>query len=326
MKKLISTVLIISLAASALSLGACSKKHVIDTDLGADGDVVSGAAGVVYETVTDKNGEKVTDAAGEAVTVAVPVEPEGTTAAGADETKKDDAAKKTDTTTKKGETTAKPTDTTKKGETATAKKTDTTTAKRSESSTSKKTETTTAKKTESTTAKKTEPTTAKKTEPTTAAPIAGATPATSVNPGEFVLSLSADKTTVKPGDTVTVTVNLNNCKSIKSFGLFIMAQGSVEAVNSRKKANIEDLTTEINTKGTNDYGEDGVLIGGYFKETGNLDNCDLYTIQYKVSDSAVSGETLLLSIESDLMVSATSSGDVDYASAIKPSPLYITVE
>ena len=75
-KKYLSAALAVLMAASAMTLVSCGKKHTIDTDIAVDGhESISGQAGVVYETVTDANGENVTDAQGEAVTIAVTMTP-----------------------------------------------------------------------------------------------------------------------------------------------------------------------------------------------------------------------------------------------------------
>ena len=304
MKKYICFALVLALTACALTFGACGKKHVIDTDITVDGnEVVSGGAGVIYQFVTDKNGEAVTDAEGETVTVAVTVPAEASTTA-AD---KAGAATAADATTKKGETTTKAEVTTRKGETTT----------RAEITT-KKQETTT-KKSETTT-KKPE-TTTKKPEPTTAKPTTTAAPEITVKDGEYVMTLSPDKTTVKAGETFNVTLKLSNCKNVKSFGMEIRSEGSLAASNSRKNMSADGINMEINTAA-----EEGTLIGGYFKDSYSFDSYDLCTITYKVSDSAVKGETLVLTVVPTQMDVGTGNGNgVDYSDAMKISYLYVTV-
>lgn len=316
MKKIISTVLVLSLAVSAVSLASCGGKHVIDTDIaGNDADTVSGAAGYVYENVTDEKGENVTDAEGETVTVAVPAEEEGTTADASSEaaTKKGEmTTKKTENTTKKGETTTKKTESaTKKGETTT-KKTETTT---------KKNETTTKK--QETTTKKNE-TTTKKQEPTTAV-ITTSPPATNIKDGEYQMTLKADKTEVKPGETFTVTLNLKNCKNVQSFQIEMREEGSFKATNSKKNMSADSLSMEINTDPP--APSEGTLIGGYFSKSDNFDNYDLCTITYKVSADAEDGETLLVSAAAtQMMVYAENSMGQDYSDAMKIPYIYVTVK
>lgn len=303
MKKYLSFAIALTLLACALTFGACGKKHTIDTDIALDGDEsVSGGAGVIYQAVTDKNGEAVTDAEGETVTVAVTVPAEEATTASGEKT-----SGTAEVTTKKGETTTAKSDaTTKKNETTT-KKNETTTKKGE--TTTKKTETTT-KKTEATTV------------PTTAAPAPTAAPKVTIKDGEYVVSLAADKTTVKPGDTITVTLNLKNCKNVKSFGFLVRAQGSLTAATSKKNLSAEDMSMEINTSA-----EEGTLIGGYFKDNYSFDNYDLCTITYNVSKDAVKGETLVLSATPDSMNIGTGNGaGTDYSSAMNENVfLYVTV-
>ncbi len=306
MKKYISFAIALTMLASALTLGACGKKHTIDTDIAVDGhESVSGGAGVIYQAVTDKNGEAVTDAEGETVTVAVTVPAEETTTAASGEKTSSGA----ETSTKKGETTTAKTETTKKTETTT-KNGETTTRKNE--TTTKKTETTTKK----------QETTTKKPENTTATPVPTAAPKVTIKDGEYVVSLSADKTTVKPGDTITVTLNLKNCKNVKSFGFLVRAQGSLTAATSKKNLSAEDMSMEINTSA-----EEGTLIGGYFKDNYSFDNYDLCTITYNVSKDAVKGETLVLSATPDSMKVGTGNGaGTDYSSAMNENVfLYVTV-
>lgn len=310
MKKYISAALAILMLVFAMTFVACGKKHTIDTDINVDGESVSGKAGVVYETVTDASGEKVTDAKGEAVTVAVTVPAEGSTTA---DSGKDSTTKKNETTTAKSDTTTKKNETTTKKNETTTKKAETTTKKAE--TTTKKQETTTKK--QETTTKKPEPTTAA---PTTAAPTTAA-PVVEIKDGDYALTLTADKTTVKAGDTFTVKLNLKNCKNVKSFGMEVRAAGSVSAMDHRKNLNADGLYMEINTEPT-----EGALIGGYFSDSYSFDNYDLCTIYYKVSEDAVKGETLVLSaVPTQMMVGSGNGGGLEYADAMKISYLYVTV-
>lgn len=305
MKKYISAALAILMLVSAMTFVACGKKHTIDTDINVDGESVSGKAGVVYETVTDASGEKVTDAKGEAVTVAVTVPAEGSTTA---DSGKDSTTKKNETTTAKSDTTTKKNETTTKKNETTTKKNETTT---------KKAETTTKK--QETTTKKPEPTTAA---PTTAAPTTAA-PVVEIKDGEYVLTLSTDKTTVKPGDTLTVTLNLKNCKNVKSFGFELRAQGSLTATgqNNKKNMSADGLYMEINTAPA-----EGALIGGYFSDSYSFDNYDLCTITYQVASDAAKGETLVLSaVPTQMMVGSGNGGGLEYADAMKIPYLYVNV-
>ena len=347
MKKIISYMLAFCVIASALSLGACSKKHTIETDVELGGnESVSGAAGVIYENVTDEKGENVTDAAGEVVTVAVPAEE---TASGKEDaaTKKgetaqpsDDAAKKGETSDKKNETTTKKGETTtKKGETS-DKKNETTT-KKSETTT-KKGETTTKKN--ETTTKKGE-STSNKTEETTNKP-EGSKPSTTeppkvvINPGDYQFDLRADKTEVSPGDTVTVTLKLKNCKNVACFGIYVKCgarKGLVETEKFKSNRFSDDDGNNFDIYSNNEDREGadvrtvdkGVLFGGMTSTTYSFINDDLCTVTYKVSSNAEKGETLMFSaVPSQFLVCPNESGSTtqDCAGDIEIVPVMVTVK
>ena len=340
MKKLISIVLILSLAVSAVSLASCGGKHVIDTDIaGNDADVVSGAAGYVYENVTDEKGENVTDADGETVTVAVPVEEEGTTAGSDTTTKKGETTtKKGETTTKKGETTTKKGETTtKKGETTT-KKGETTTKKAE--TTTKKQETTT-KKQENTTKK--QETTTKKPETTTAKPATTEPPEVNIKDGEYELSLKADKTTVHPGDTVTVTLHMKNCKYVGSLGLEVKAVSKIGSVDSVKDGDFKSksfsnssgdsftvYSNMMDKKVDKDEGteQNGAMFGGMIAKTYDFNDADFCTVTFHVTEKAQKGETIVfVCLPTTFLVGTDATGQTvqDYSEALNSKAVPITV-
>ena len=293
-----------SLALSAFSLTSCSKKHVIETDIAGNGaESVSGKAGYVYENLTDENGENVTDAEGETVTVAVPVEEADSGAAG-----EKSGDKSAETTTKKGEAAGKNEATTKKEE-ASSKKTEAS-SKKTEAS-SQRTEAS-SQRTEAS-SQRTEAS-AKTTETATTA-----AQSVTVKDGEYLVTLSSDKTTVKPGDTFTVTVNLKNCKNVTSFDIMIRTVGNLTATNSRKNTSADGIYMEINTAA-----KEGALIGGFFRDYYTFDDYDLCTVTYTVSENAANGETLeLTAVPTQMKVGAAAT---EVAKELKTTPLTITVK
>ena len=319
MKRYISLILCLCLAASVLLLGACGKKHTIDTDVALDGgESLSGSAGVVYENVTDAKGENVTNAEGETVTVAVPVE---TT-----------SAQEEASSTKAGETTAKPSEaTTKKGETTT-KKNETTTKK---GETTTKNETTT-KKAETTT-KKEEATTKKQesTQPSTTQP-----QKVVVNPGDYQFDLRADKTEVSPGDTVTVTLKLKNCKNVACFNIFVKCaarKGSVETEKFKSNRFTDDDGNNFDIYSNNESAETinpdtveiGALFGGMPTATYSFIGDDLCTVTFKVTSQAKSGDTLVFSaVPKQFLVSSDETGTYteNIFSDVETVPVMVTVK
>lgn len=309
-KQSISIFLCLCLAVCAASLGACGKKHIIDTDVALDGsESLSGSAGVVYENVTDEKGENVTNAQGETVTVAVPVE----ATSGKQETRP-------------GETTVRSSETATKKEETTAAKTETTT-KKNESSAGK--ETTTAKKSETTAAGQTP----------TQAPATQAQQVT-VNPGDYQFELRADKTEVSPGDTVTVTLKLKNCKNVACFNIYVKCSARNGVVETEKfksnrfsdddgnnfdiYSNNEDkANTGINAE------EKGVLFGGMTSTAYSFMGDDLCTVTYKVTSEAKKGDTLVFSaVPQQFLVSPDESGTYtqNCAEDVSMSPLMVTVK
>ena len=291
MKKLISTVLILSLVLSAVSLTSCGSKHVIKTDVAGNGaESVSGKAGYVYETVTDEKGENVTDADGEIVTVAVPVEEAGTAA----------GTKSGETTTEKGGTAAGNNDNTNKNAGTSAEQTEPSAQGTAPS------------------ANRTEPS-AQGTAPSTEKSSTTAAQSVTVKDGEYMVTLSSDKTTVKPGEKFTVTVKMKNCKNVTSFEIVIRTAGSLSATTSRKNMSADGLNMEINTAA-----KEGALIGGFFRDYYTFDDYDLCTVTYTVSESAANGETLELTAVP--MQMKVGSAATEVSKELKTTPLTVTVK
>ena len=231
MKHIISIVLASCLVFScAFLFGGCGKKHVIelgDTDVGEHLTLATGTDAIVYENLTDDNGETVTDAAGEAGTVAVTQAEQTTKAA--------------------------------PGETTTARKQETTTS-------------------------------SGKQETTTKASVPTTSPDVTVPEGDYVLTLKADKTEVKAGDKLTVTLHLKNCSNVACFGFTVCAGDKVSVTkyrsNSFKNENGENFDIYSNDT------EKGVLFGGMITTTCDFPDDDLFTVTYQVASNAKKGDRL----------------------------------
>ena len=70
-------------------------------------------------------------------------------------------------------------------------------------------------------------------------------------PGEYVLSLTADKTELEPGDTVTLTLHLKNCSNVACFQFVFFSDGPVSPV----RLNSNRFSTEDGTDFTFDSNE-----------------------------------------------------------------------
>ena len=58
-------------------------------------------------------------------------------------------------------------------------------------------------------------------------PVPTTEPELTVPAGKYLLTLTADKTEVKAGETLTVTLHLKNCPNVASFGFTVTSGGKV---------------------------------------------------------------------------------------------------
>lgn len=312
-KRTISIFLCPCLAVCAVSLGACGKKHIIDTDVALDGnESISGSAGVVYENVTDEKGENVTDAEGETVTVAVPVE-------AASEKQETSAPKPGETTVRSSETATKKNETTTKNAETSTKKNEAATKK--EETTTVKTETTT---------KKQEAAQTPTTQPQN----------TAVDTSAYQFDLRADKTEVSPGDTVTLTLKLKNCKNVACFNIFVKCsarKGVVETEKFKSNRFSDDDGNNFDIYSNNEdeaninvqMEDKGVLFGGMTTRTYSFLNDDLCTVTFKVSSTAKQGDTLVFSaVPRQFLASPDEEGTTtqNCAEDIEIVPVMVTVK
>ena len=140
--------------------------------------------------------------------------------------------------------------------------------------------------------------------------------------GEENFSLSADKTAVSPGDTVTVTLHAENCKNVACFDLLINASAALTGAAGEEKDVGDLITTVSNTT-------DGILFSAIVATTISIDSLDMLTITYTVAEDAVPGDKLTVEAEfSQYLIGTDESGDqvADGTALISVEPLTLTVQ
>ena len=134
-------------------------------------------------------------------------------------------------------------------------------------------------------------------------------------------TLTADKTTVSPGDTVTVTLHAENCKNVACFDVLITASDALTDAAGKEKDPGEFITT-VN------HLTDGIQFSAIIATTGSIDALDMMTVTYTVSPDAVPGDRLTVEAEfTQYLVGTDESGDdvADATSLISVEPLTLTV-
>ena len=239
--------------AAALCFDGCGKKHIIDATPGdALAPLSTGTDAVVYENVTDRNGENVTTPEGETVTAAVT---------------RADAAGQTEVATANAGA----------GETASAQSDD-------------------------------------------------AVETVSVPAGEYAVSLTADKTVVKAGDSLTVTCHLKNCHNVAcaSFTVEAGKNVTVASYKSNRYANDDEEYFDIYSNST----DEGVLFGGMITTTCDFEDADLFTVTYQVNATAKKGDKLVFRVlPTTFLVGTDDSGKTtrDYSKSLEKASVTVTV-
>ena len=201
------------------------------------------------------------------------------------------------------------------GETTTAALTQTETTAKSAAG-----ETTTAKKQETTTASSGQQ------ETTTAAALT-TEPELTVPAGKYLLTLTADQTEVKAGDTITLTLHLKNCPYVACFGFTVEsgAKVSVTKYKSNKFTNEDGDRFDIYSNDT----DEGVLFSGMITNTYDFLDDDLFTVTYVVASNARSGDKLTFkAIPTSFLIATDASGAVtkDYCDVLKEASLTVPVK
>ena len=157
-------------------------------------------------------------------------------------------------------------------------------------------------------------------EPTTAAEL-------SVKTGEYVLTLTADKTEVKAGDTLTLTYHLKNCRNVASIGLTVEADKKVSVTDykSGKFFNADDERFDIYSNDT----PEGVLFSGMITTTCDFLDDDLLTVTYLVGDQVKKGDKLTFRVvPTNFLVGDDSDGKhtTEYRAVLEKASVTVTVK
>ena len=182
---------------------------------------------------------------------------------------------------------------------------------------------------ETTTAKKQETTTkasSGKQETTTASALT-TEPELTVPAGKYLLSLTADKTEVKAGDALTLTLHLKNCPYVACFGFTVEYGGkvSVTKYKSNKFVNEDGERFDIFSNDT----DEGVLFSGLITNTYDFLDDDLFTVTYTVASNVKAGDKLTFrAVPTSFLIATDASGAVteDYSGVLKEATLTVTVK
>ena len=139
--------------------------------------------------------------------------------------------------------------------------------------------------------------------------------------GWETFTLTADKTTVAPGDTVTVTFHAENCKNVACFDVLFTASEALTDAAGKEKDPGEFITT-VN------YPSGAVQFSAIVATTSTIEAQDLLTLTYTVSPDAVPGDKLTVQGEfTQYLVGTDESGDqvADAGSLVSVEPLTLTV-
>lgn len=139
--------------------------------------------------------------------------------------------------------------------------------------------------------------------------------------GEESFTLSADKSVVAPGDTVTVTLHAQNCKNVACFDLLISADAALTEGLGEELESGKFITSVIDTP-------NGIQFSAIVATTSNIDSLDMMTITYKVAADAAPGDTLSVNAAfSQYLVGTDESGEnvADATGLVSVAPLTLTV-
>ena len=116
-----------------------------------------------------------------------------------------------------------------------------------------------------------------------------------------VISLVADKETVSPGDTVNVTVNISNAPLTACYEISVFADEKLSFVDSRET----DKSEMINEGVYNETDTPYFFMTGIIFSACDLTDNDMFVITYRVSEDAVSGDELSLTVNTSSFHLAT---------------------
>ncbi|MBQ6066765.1 MAG: hypothetical protein IJK89_08075 [Clostridia bacterium] len=148
-----------------------------------------------------------------------------------------------------------------------------------------------------------------------------ADPAAEYLGGKESFSLTADKETAAPGETVTVTFHAENCKNVACFDVVLKTPDNVTLTGCKEKESGDFITSALES------GED-VVFSAIIATTGNIDSMDMMTATFTVSEDAVPGDAVTFKAEfSSYLVGTDESGDetADATSLVAVVPVTVTV-
>lgn len=161
----------------------------------------------------------------------------------------------------------------------------------------------------------------------TAAVVEPTTATTALKADEYVLTLSADKTEVKAGDTLTLTYRLKNCKNVACASFTVEAGKDVAVTDYKSKRyyNEDGSGFDIYSNST----DEGVLFSGMITTTCDFDDADLFTVTYRVGDQVRKGDKLTFRVvPTTFLVGDDSSGKhtKDYCAMLEKASVTVTVK
>lgn len=138
-----------------------------------------------------------------------------------------------------------------------------------------------------------------------------------------ILSVTADKTTVAPGDTVDVRIVFEKSHQVASFQGEMPIPANTEIVENY----VDDAGEFIPV----DKIEDGVIaFGGIVAKTYSPENLSFYYAQFKVSENAKSGDTIVFNVNvSTFQYCTDAEGNedpIEIADEVLVKPLTVTVQ
>ncbi len=116
-----------------------------------------------------------------------------------------------------------------------------------------------------------------------------------------VISLVADKETVTPGDTVNITVNVSEAPLVACYEMSVFADEKLSFIDSRQT----DKSEMINEGVYKETDAPFFFMSGMIFTACDLTDNDMFVITYRVSEDAVSGEELSLTVSTSSFLLAT---------------------
>lgn len=102
---------------------------------------------------------------------------------------------------------------------------------------------------------------------------------------QAVIALTVDKSKVSPGEEITLTLNISGVEKFTSMDIAISAPEEAEFKDA-SSISVSDLISESNN-------HDGTfVISAYVATTANIENDDIYKIEYQISPNASKGKAI----------------------------------